>query len=119
MKAIKTLILVVLLAAIGICGYLIYQENFGQQPQETEQVDPQVTQVNDSTYHINLSDCSCVMLEKIGDTLYVDANGVNFIHANSKNDSIQFIRIGTLQTYVIDYHDFFDSIKEIKVNFPE
>lgn len=118
MRLIRTLIFVVLIAAIAVCGYMVYQEYFVQ-PEHQETVEPQVTCVNDSTYHVNLSDCSCVMLEKIGDTLYVDANGVNFIHANSKDDSIQFIRVGTLQTYVIDYHDFFDSIKEIKINFPE
>ena len=123
MKIIKALILVLLMAAIGICGYLAYQ-NYTEKEDVTcvDESEQQVIQINDSTYHINLSDCSCMTMEKNGDTLFIDAVGVNFIHANHTNDSIEAtIRVGTLRTYVVNYGDFFDTaqIKDIRVNFPD
>ena len=119
MRLIRTLIFVVLFAAIAVCGYMVYQEYFNQeqQPQEqTEQFEPQVTRLNDSTYHINLSDCSCVTLEKVCETLYIDGCGVNFIHVNGDT-----VRIGCLQTYVLNASDFYDSTRfeNIETNLQE
>ena len=119
MKALKILFFAVLIAAIGIWGYLVYQtyNDNDNQNETTEQCEPVVTMLNDSTFHVNLSDCSCVTLTKNCDTLYIDAIGVSFVHANKGNDTI---RIGLLQTYVLNYSDFFDTIKfeNIKVIFP-
>ena len=117
MKTLKTAILIVLMLAIGVCGYMVYQEYFGdQEPQEQPaQCEPQVTKLNDSTYHLNMSDCSCVTFEAVNDTLNVGSVGVNFIH--QRGDTI---RIGTLQTYVLRISDFYDSTQfsNININFP-
>lgn len=117
MKTLKNVILIVLMLAIGVCGCLVCQEYFGdQEPKEQpEQFEPQVTQLNDSTYHLNLSDCSCVTFEAVNDTLNVGSVGVNFIH--QRGDTI---RIGTLQTYVLRISDFYDSTQfsNININIP-
>ena len=86
------------------------------------------TKINDSTYHINLTDEMCVTFQKSNDTLNIDAVGVSWMECNLSNDDT--IRIycsyknGEYYNgekyrngeYNINYHDYFD--EDVKfVNF--
>lgn len=113
MKTLKTAILIVLMLAIGVCGYMVYQEYFeDQKPQEQpEQCEPQVTQLNDSTYHINISEDMCVTMMKDADTLNIDVVGARIVMANKDNDTVTIIPM-----YNLIYSDYFDSTRFEHIN---
>lgn len=80
-----------------------------------------VTKINDSTYHINLSDGMCTTFQKSYDTLKVDAVGISWMKADlSKDDKIRIYGISNdgeeymgkkyrnLEFY-LNYHDYFDN----------
>ena len=111
MKTLKSVILIVLMLAIGVCGYMVYQEYFETKETQEEQYSPEITQVNDSTYHINISEDMCVTLMKDADTLNIDVVGARIVMANKDNDTVTLIPM-----YNIIYSDYFDSTRFEHIN---
>ena len=112
MKTLKNVILVVLMLAIGICGCLVIQEYTGEkQTNPQTEFEPNVVQLNDSTYHINISEDMCVTLMKDADTLNIDVVGARMVMANKDNDTVTLIPM-----YNIIYSDYFDSTRFEHIN---
>ena len=120
MKTLKSAILIVLMLAIGVCGYMVYQEYFETQepkePQEqTELYSPEITKVNDSTYHINISEDMCATLMKDADTLNINVVGARLVMATKDNDTVTIIPKYS-HMYNIIYSDYFDSTRFEHIN---
>ena len=121
-KTFKTIGITIVCICIAIVGYLIFQEATTVTQEEIAQPEPVVTAVNDSTYHINLSDKCCLTLERNCDTLNIYSTGAMEIIASrdTVNDTIEVVEylgknvIPHTKTYTVTYHDFFkDAIGHI------
>lgn len=112
MKTLKNVILVVLLLAIALCGYLVIQEYTGEkQTNPQTEFEPKVVQLNDSTYHINISEDMCATLMKDADTLNIDVVGAQIVMAEKDNDTVTIVPM-----YNIIYSDYFDSTRFEHIN---
>lgn len=120
----KKLSIIILVIAIGIVGYLIFNEinnmeivpPIGNPVSYTEGTS--VIRLDDSTYHINLNEDMCVTLKRNYDTLYIDAIGATIVSARENgDDTVRIIRAYpptseiTEKSYKLCYNDYFDDVQ--------
>lgn len=123
-KKLRNGLIIFLVVVAIVCGILIWRTGSAVQPgpQMFTQA-TSVTMVDDSTYHINLTDCACLTLQKSQDTLIAYPVGDCLCYANLSNSDTVFVIITnppvpgvTEYSFHLPYHDYFqdDDLKYFK-----